>query len=91
MTDPQGTRDLLFMLKMQFLALPSLLRGGAIGLAGILLLRHIITLWWEARQARALRSGTLVSALPEPDPFEHSDLDDLRAERTGLRNREERE
>ena len=89
--DPEGVRALLLNLKMQFLALPSLLRWGAIGLAAILLLRHVITLWWEARHARALRSGTGVDALPEPDPFGHPDLEESRGEGTGLRKREERE
>lgn len=59
---PDAWRDLLLNLKLQLLALPSLLRWGVLAFAGIMILREGITAAWNLHQRRQ-------SAMPpEPGP-----------------------
>ncbi len=58
---PDAWRDLLLNLKLQLLALPSLLRWGVLAFAGIVVLREGITAGWniyQARKAAALPRAT---------------------------------
>ncbi len=62
--DPSAVRDLLLNLKLQLLALPALARWGVLTFAGIIVLREVITLGWNARQRRR----TLASSPEAPTP-----------------------
>lgn len=54
--------NLLFNLKLQFLALPSLARLGLLTFAGIIILREAFELAWRLYQHRSVRPDT--EALP---------------------------
>lgn len=59
---PDAWRDLLLNLKLQLLALPSLLRWGVLAFAGVVVLREGITAGWHLYHRRR------AEALPQPGP-----------------------
>lgn len=75
---PTALHDLLFNLKLQFLALPSLARWGLLAFAGIVVMREVIDVGWKIYRRRSggsdpeyLTGKALVSAgvVPNQTPL----------------------
>jgi len=76
--DPEAIDALLLNLKLQLLALPAQARWGLMAFAGVIVLREVITIAWNARQRRLVGGPAGLAKTPSEAPPAHSSTSDAR-------------